>query len=86
MRVIFTVLNRPALRNGSSAENLSRRLAAGHVDDEHAARPRRAVLGERPAGEHDDVLVALEVSEMRLRVASRIRPASPSDRSSLTMM
>src|SRR5437773_3314398 len=42
-----------------------RRLAIRHVDDEYAARPRLAVLGERPACEHDDVLVALEVSEMR---------------------
>src|SRR6266849_4004628 len=57
---------------------LLRRLAARHVDDEHAARPRLAVLGERPAGEHDDVLVALEVTEMRLarRVPDRLAVGS----------
>src|SRR5256884_6393785 len=42
-----------------------RRIAIRHVDDEHASRPRLLVLGERPAREHDDVLVALEVREMR---------------------
>src|SRR5439155_2842964 len=55
-----------------------RRVAATHVDDEHAARPRLAVLGERPAGEHNDALVALEVREMRLarRLADRLAVAS----------
>src|SRR6266568_1611081 len=65
MRVIFTVLNKPALRNGSSAENFS-------------AASRLAVLGERSPGEHEDVHVALQIGEMRLasRFADRqaVRP------------
>src|SRR5712671_484223 len=52
---------------------LFRGLAVRHIDDEHAARPRRAVFGECPSGEHDDVPVAVQVGEMRLarRVADR---------------
>src|SRR5712671_4907430 len=43
-----------------------RGLAARHIDDEHTTGPRRAVFGERPSGQHDNVLVAIQVSEMRL--------------------
>jgi hypothetical protein len=39
--------------------------AARYVDDQHAAGPRRAVIAEQGAAKHEDVLVFLEVGEMR---------------------
>jgi hypothetical protein len=67
MRAILTLLNSPALRNGSCRENI-RLFPARHVDDETAAGAPDAVIGEQRAAEDENVRVLVEIGQMLFSV------------------